>query len=429
MTILHRSAKSLWSAGTTNFRVLAVTGILWTIPLSLTEPYRFLFCHRLGLSESALGWLVSADLVLRACGMLVSGWLLRRVGAKRLLVAADVLSWVVPYLLFATAQGPKQAGFSLVLLSINAFASTPYLCLLAEGAPGATRSRAFAFLNLCNILPGALLPWIAADLAEAHAFLPTLRWLFGAQALLMGVGIVLRSRILHDLEPDARALHERPSLARVLRTLVRSPRFRRIWPLLLFQGALQGAWNAWSAIYLTGTLGLPDRAPGWNAQISAAALALSSFLLLPRIPEHLIPRAAAISLVVAFLTSLAWLAPLPLEMVLLVGAIQGVCAGVHISALASLLADALPRRSRDHGFALSYVGVHLGVASLMALGGGHLETNPTGFPTLIILIFGLQAVVGAQLVAFRTRRASHSPAPNGGKPPSGSSDPAFRKTA
>lgn len=428
MTLLHRSARSLWSAGTVNFRVLAVTGMLWTIPLSLTEPYRFLFCHRLGLSESAVGWLVSADLVLRACGMLVSGWLLRRIGAKRLLIVADLLSWVAPYLLFATARGPGQAGAALVLLSVNAFASTPYLCLLAEGAPGATRSRAFAFLNLCNILPGALLPWIAADLAETHAFLPTLRWLFGTQALLMAVGILLRGRILHDLEPDARALHERPSLLRVLRSLARSPSFRRVWPLLLFQGALQAVWNAWSAIYLTGSLGLPDRTPGWNAQISAAALALSSFLLLPRIPEHLVPRAAAASLGVAFLTSLAWLAPLPLEMVLLVGAIQGICAGIHVSALSALLADALPRRSRDHGFALSYVGVHLGVAGLMALGGGHLQAHPTRFPALLIALFGLQAIVGARLAGFRTLRSGRRKASAEESTTGGSSAPPFGKT-
>jgi len=429
MTFLHRSARSLWSAGTTNFRVLAVTGMLWTIPLSLTEPYRFLFCHRLGLSESALGLLVSADLTLRACGLLASGWLLRRVGAKRLLILADLLSWVAPYLLFATAQGPLQAGTALILLSLNAFASTPYLCLLAEGAPGASRSRAFAFLNLCNILPGALLPWIAADLAETHAFLPTLRVLFGAQALLMGVGILLRRRILADLEPDARALHERPSLVRVLRSLARSPVFRRIWPLLLLQGALQSVWNAWSAIYLTGILGLPDRTPGWNAQISAAALALSSLLLLPRIPEHLVPRAAAASLMVSFLASLAWLAPLPLEMVLAIGLVQGLCAGIHFSALSSLLAGALPRRARDHGFALSYVGVHLGVAGLMAFGGRLLQANPTRFPLFLILLFGLQAVVGLRLGWLRPRppgrHVPDPPHPTG----TGLTAPAIGKTA
>ena len=62
------------------------------------------------LSESSLGYLVSTDLVLRASGMLLSGWFLRRFGAKRMLILADLLSWVLPYLLFAAARSGLQAG-------------------------------------------------------------------------------------------------------------------------------------------------------------------------------------------------------------------------------------------------------------------------------------------------------------------------------
>lgn len=399
---MRASASALWHAGTSNFRVLALTGMLWTIPQSLTEPYRFLFCHRLGLSEHALGLLVAADLALRALGILLSGWAMRRVGAKRLLVAADLLSWVAPYILFSTARGPSQAGAAIVLMSLNAFASTPYLCLLADGAPRSSRSNAFAFLALCNILPSALLPWIAADLAESHAFLPTLRTLMGVQAALMLLGIVVRSRILADLPRES---SPGPDLGRVARSLRRSPVFRMVWPLLLLQAALQAAWNAWSAIWLTGPLGLTDRAPGWLAQIAAASLAASSMLLLPRIPESRIPRATSISLLAWSLSSFAWLLPLGLPGLLLVGAFQGACSGVHASALSSLLATALPRRSRDHGFALSYVGVHLGVSLLMACGGSLLRGHPGHLPALLIGLGLAQAIAGARLYAWRPRVA------------------------
>jgi MFS family permease len=393
----------LWHAGSPNFRALALTGMLWTIPLSFTEPYRFLFCHRLGLSERALGFLVSADLILRALGLLLSGWTMRRFGAKRVLIVADLLSWVTPYTLFATATGPGQAGLALVLMSLNAFASTPYLCLLADGTQSTSRSRAFAFLALCNMLPTALLPWIAADLAETHDFLSVLRLFLGAQAVLMFTGIMLRARILESLPSRPTSA---PGLALVLQCLWRSPAFRRIWPLLLLQGTQLACWNAWSAIWITGPLGLPDRTPGWLSQTTAISLVATTLLVLPRIPEHRIPHATAFVMVAWFGSSLLFLLPLPLPALLLIGSIQGAAMGIQSSAISSLLAAALPKRLRDHGFALSYVGVHLGVALVMAGGGVLLRGAPERLPWILVGIAALQALAGSRLAGSDERSAS-----------------------
>lgn len=352
-----------------------------------------------------MGLLVSADLLLRALGLLTSGWFLRRFGAKRLLIVADLLSWVAPYLLFATAQGPLQAGVALVLLSLNAFASTPYLCLLAEGAPETTRTKAFAFLNLCNILPGALLPWIAAGLAQTHSLLPTLRAFFLLQAVTMLLGILVRARILRDLQPVGGDLPDRPNLRQTLSLLVGSMGFRRLWPVLFLQAAAQAAWNAWSAVYFTTSLDLGDRAPGWIAQISAIAFALSAFLVLPKVPERKVPRATTVALLLSWATSAAWLLPLPLEGALLVGAIQGLCTGIHLSALSSLLPAHLPVRSRDHGFALTFVFIHLGVALLMPPAGWVLDAAPARFPWVYLALGGLQGA--AALALWNTTPPDH----------------------
>jgi len=335
--------------------------------------------------------------------MLLSGWFLRRFGAKRMLICADAVSWVVPYLLLATAHGGLQAGTALVLMSLNAFASTPYLCLLAEGAPAGTRTKAFAFLNLCNILPGALLPWVAADLAETHAFLPTIRTLFLIQSACMGVGILWRSRILRDLEPGDLARSELPSLRQTLPLLLRSRPFRILWPLLLLQAALQSVWNAWSAVFLTTTLSLPDRAPGWTAQASAIAFTVAALAVLPRIPERWVPALAGGAFLVTFASAFAWLLPLTLGGALAVGAVQGLCGGIHASALSSLLPASLPERSRDHGFAWAFVGVHLGVAGFMALAGRFLHEDPARFPTLFVGLACAQAVAGLGLFGWWRR--------------------------
>jgi len=287
----------------------------------------------------------------------------------------------------------------VILMSLNAFASTPYLCLLAEGAPEASRTKAFAFLNVCNILPGALLPWVAASLANSHDFLPMLRLLFLSQAILMAGGIVWRGRILRDLAPGFPTSSPSSSMWETFKALCKSTPFRKIWPILLLQGAFQGVWGAWSAIYLTESLRLPDFVPGWNAQISAVTLILTILLVLPRIREHQVPMAAAISFGLSFLAGLGWLAPLSTSGVLALGAVQGFAAGITSAAVASLLATSLPIQSRDHGYALAFLGVHLSVAGIMGFAGHFLQVSPQRFPALVITLLGVQSIVGIGLLS------------------------------
>ncbi len=382
---IYRTPRSaiatLWHAPLANARFVIVSGAFWTVNLAITEPYRFLFFSRLGLSPEAIGKLFSADLVIRAIGLLLSGTMMRAFGAKRMLVLADIVSWVVPYLLLGFATQPWHAVVAVLLTSLNSFASTPYNCLLAEGMPAERRTKSYAFLHLWNMAPALLVPWLAGELINNSPFGPTLRILFLVQAGSMAVGIWFRYRKLHDLQPGSTSAKQ--GLLGTLRQIVKTPGFLPSWSALAIQGVFQSVTNAFLAIYLTRELRMSDRMPGWLAEMGAIGFAVGTLAIQPKLKESNVPRFAAVALTIhAAAIALLLLHP-SRNWTMAIWLVGGLCSAVHGAATSSLLTSALPENARDHGFALSYVGVHLVGALCMPLAGILLDRRLDMFPLLV----------------------------------------------
>jgi hypothetical protein len=376
----RHSLRSLWNAPAANARFLILSGGLWTFNLAITEPYRFLFFSRLGLSPAHIGFLFSADLVIRSTGLLLSGTTQRIFGAKRMLILADSISWVLPYLLLGFSTRPWHAIVAVLLTSLNAFANTPYNCLLAEGMPPERRTKAYAFLNLWNTAPALLVPWFAGWMVGTHEFGPTLRALFLTQSACMAIGIWLRHRHLQDLQPTS--MDAQAGFAETARQILTTRGFLPAWSAFATQGLLQSFTNAFLAIYLTRQLHLTDKIPGWLAEIGAVGFALGTLAIQPRLPERSVARWAASALgIQAVVLSAFFLHPGRLG-VLAIGLVIGLCSSIYGAATSSTLTSALPERSRAHGFALSFVGVHLTGALFMPLAGQILQSSLAWFPLL-----------------------------------------------
>lgn len=373
---------SLWNAPAPNARFLILSGGLWTFNLAITEPYRFLFFSRLGLSPGQIGLLFSIDLLVRSAGLMLSGTAQRVFGAKRMLVVADAVSWVVPYLVLGFSTKPWHAIVAVLLTSLNAFANTPYNCLLAEGMPPHRRTKAYAFLNLWNTAPALLVPWFAGWLVGTHEFGPTLRALFLVQAGCMAIGIWFRARRLQDLHPTS--TDPEAGFATTIKQILSTRGFLPAWAAFATQGLFQSLTNAFLAIYLTRHLLLTDKLPGWLAEIGAIGFALGTLAIQPRLSEAKVPLWTSVALCLQALAMSALLLHPGRAGVLCIGLAIGLCSSIHGAATSSILTSALPARSRHHGFSLSFVGVHLTGALFMPLAGRLLESNLAAFPWLLI---------------------------------------------
>ena len=382
--------KSLWNAPTANTRLLITTGAFWTVLQAATEPYKALFYNRIGLSTAAIGLLVSFDLVVRATGLLLSGWAQRRFGAKRMLVVADTVSWVLPYLVLSVASRPWHVVVAVLLTSLNAFANTPYNCLVAAGMPPERRTRAYAFLHLWNIAPSLLVPWCAGLLVAGHAFLPLLRGLFFAQAISMAVGIGWRTLRLEDLPGPGHLDGIR--MGATLKRILADRAFVAAWIALATQGVFSQMWGNFSAIFLVRHLRLSDQVPAWVAEAGALGFGLGSLLLQPRLRESSALRAAPWGLGVQALSTLLLLCHPSAWGVAWLALLGGLCSSLYTAATSSVITSVLPGEIRDHGFALSYVGVHLAGALLMPFAGRVLQMDLGIFPWLAAGSMALWAV-------------------------------------
>ena len=186
------------------------------------------------------------------------------------------------------------------------------------------------------------------------------------------------------------AVHGRPADGRgdqagflgTARQILLTRGFLPAWSAFATQGLFQSLTNAFLAIYLTRHLHLSDKIPGWLAEIGALGFAFGTLILQPRLKERSVARWAAFALgFQAIVLSAFFLHPGRLG-VLAIGLVLGVSSSIYGAATSSTLTTALPERSRHHGFALSFVGVHLTGALFMPLAGQILQSSLAWFPLL-----------------------------------------------
>lgn len=371
---------SLYRAPSPNTRFLITTGAFWTVFLAATEPYKTLFFQTLGYDNKAIGILVSLDMVVRASGLGLSGFFMRRFGAKRMLVGADIVSWVLPYLILGLATRPWHIMVAVLCTSLNAFASTPYNCMMAQGMPPERRTRAYAFLHLWNIAPSVVVPWIAGYFVSGGEFLPAVRSLFLAQAASMAVGIFLRWRKLEDLQktPDAHKIGFFTTLA----SLVRSAPFLAAWTALASQWVFSQVWNSFLPIFLTKHLSQPVKMPALMNEAGAIGFLVGSMILIPRLSESRMRSLAPFGLLMQ--TGFVLLFSLHPTMwgLLALSGFGGICSSLYLGATSAILTHSLPENLRDHGFSVSYIGAFLLSAITMPMVGQELRDNLGSFPYL-----------------------------------------------
>jgi len=332
---------------------------------------------------------------------LISWHFKRRFCAKRMLILADSVSWVLPYLVLSLATRPWHAVAAVLLTSLNAFAFVPYNCLMAQDMPAKRLTRAYTLMHLWNIAPSLGVLWCAGLLVGHHAFLPLLRGLFFAQAASMAVGIFWRARRLEDLRTISGAP---PRFMLVLRRIWTDPAFLFAWIALATQGAFQQIWNSFSAIFLVRRLGLSDQFPAWIAETGALGFAAGSLALQPRLAESHALRAAPWALGLQAILTLSYLGSPSAMAVLAISLGCGLCSSLYTAATSSLLTSALPEEIRDHGFALAYVGAHLLGALLVPLAGQALQVDLGLFPWLAAGSMSIWAI-GIALAQARIRRS------------------------
>jgi MFS transporter, DHA1 family, tetracycline resistance protein len=239
-------------------------------------PYDPLFRLHVGLSEAEIGYLKSLDFAVRCLMIWLSGYAADRFGPTRVLFYGDILSWVIPGALMATAHGPAQVVAATLLFSTNGICFAAFQQVLIGGAPSSGRRYVLAAHAVFNLIPGILMPSIGGGLVAHYGVDIAVRSMYGALCLSTAVGILIRRRLFREFRPPAA-----PS-GPLHRILARSG----IMPLFL-AGLLLGSSEAiigtYVSVYLVNTLHL---GPAWLSALQVGQgfviLAMNLFLF-PRL--------------------------------------------------------------------------------------------------------------------------------------------------
>jgi len=393
---------TLYQAPLANTRFLILSGGFWNTMLAATDPYKSLFFQRLGYDNRSIGLLLAMDMVVRASGLGLSGFFMRKFGAKRMLVAGDIVSWVLPYLILGLASQPWHILVAVLCTSLNAFSSTPYNCLLVQGMPAERRTKAYAFMHLWNIAPTVVVPWIAGAFVAGHDFLPAVRILFLLQATSISVGIFLRWRHLEDLQGLGENVGR--GFLSTLRTLAASRPYLAAWAALASQWVFTQIWSSFLPIFLTGHLARGVRMPALMNEAAGIGLLVGTLLVIPRLSESRMRALAPVGLAIQLVFVILYARHPASWTLLALASTGGVCSSLYLGATSSILSHALPSHLRDHGFSISYMGAFLLAALAMPWVGGILKAHQGAFP--LLAGGGLLAWMGTLAVSDRLLKRS-----------------------
>ena len=140
------------------------------------------------------GWIVSGYWVGLTLGRLLLGKVAQRIGSRRLIeaclcgvVVGILLVWVVPQLAVATFA-LFLTGFSLGPI----FPTT--IALMSDTLPSRILSSAIGFLASLGSIGGALLPWIAGNLAQHFGLWTLLPYIMALTAIMLVLWVIIQTR-------------------------------------------------------------------------------------------------------------------------------------------------------------------------------------------------------------------------------------------
>ncbi|HHY98969.1 MAG TPA: MFS transporter, partial [Firmicutes bacterium] len=127
-----------------NVQILLSTEPLWAIPVTWIRTYASLFMEQLGINAVEIGWLASLTLITQMLVAPFGGYVADRFGRKRTLIVFDILSWILPTILWMMARNVWFFVVAAILNGINIIIWPSWSCLLVEDTRPDRRPTVFA---------------------------------------------------------------------------------------------------------------------------------------------------------------------------------------------------------------------------------------------------------------------------------------------
>jgi MFS family permease len=250
-----------------NARAAVFTEPMFGIPHSLIAPFAALYMHSLGVSDLQIGTLVTLGMGLQIITAMLGGAVTDKFGRRRTLVAADIVSFVVPYFVWAMAQNIWWFVAAAALNSLVQMAEVAWSCLLIEDCESRRMVNVWSLIQVAGLLAVFFAPASAA-LVGRFAFVSVVRGLYVFAGVVMAAKVFILYYYSRETETGLKRMAETKGQSvfavllgyrSVFLKILRSPAMRLIFVLTVINRIYMIPINNFFGLYVTLNLHIDQR--------------------------------------------------------------------------------------------------------------------------------------------------------------------------
>ncbi len=256
-----------------------MTEPLWFIPFSLYTPFASLYMYERGVDSGQIGWIISLGFFLQVIFGIMGGVITDKLGRRMTTFLFDMISWVIPCLLWAFAD---NFWWFLIAAMINAsyqITNTSWNCLFIEDCPANHLTNAFTMIHVCGMLSVFFSP-IAIVFVDMYSVVEVVSVLYIISAISMALKFILlyiyggetevgKQRKIETAGVSAWKLFS--GYSEVVGKVCKSSRMLFVVLFMAITNIILITTNNFFALYITQTLHISD---GWVAVFPMVRTAL-----------------------------------------------------------------------------------------------------------------------------------------------------------
>jgi MFS family permease len=340
------------------------------VPYNLFQPFFSVYMLALGVSDQGIGTIASLGLVCQIFTTLLSGAIVDKYGRRLSLFIADLISFSVPCLIWASARDIRYFAAAAVINSLYRISHTAWTCLMIEDAEERHLVHIWTWISIFGVATSFFSP-LGGWLVGRYGLIPTMRGLYLFGFVMLTIKAVVLYVWSHETDRgrQRRVETRHRSLVSLLgeysgvfRQLLHSRKVIAALSLMTITsiyGTVSGSF--WGVLFTT-KLGFPQSQITLYVMLRSAIMAASFFLIGPRLTNMSRFRLPLWSGFGAFFASQMLLVFMPAHSVpLLIASVvlEAMGAALANPMIESLLAVAMDSHERARISALVYAALLL----------------------------------------------------------------------
>lgn len=390
-----------------NQRACLFSEPMYGIPFNLFTPLAAVYMAALGLNPLQIGVVTTVGLLAQMVAAPLGGVMVDKMGRRLSTLVFDMLGWVIPSILWATAQGMGSFVAAALFNGFWRVTETSWGLLLTEDADPDKLIHLYAITYIAGMLAGFVSP-LTYVLVERFSLISTMRGLYFfmcAMMLLKAVGLYM---VTHETSVGLKRMAENRGVSvagkllesrHVLKRMLLSPHIRLVVAVGACFAMIRTVNTTFWPLLVTEKLGLQEK--DLSLFNTARNLVLLAFylILVPRLDVRSFrrPLAWAMGLLMVVNLVLFALTQATFAMVLLLVAAESLAMSVLLPLIPTLNMQAMDKQERARMLGLATMMILLVSAPFGTL-AGWLSKLDRSIPMLLnVALAGLSVWLGTRL--------------------------------